>query len=234
MVVYTVCVCYAVRYFLQFARIFSVCSVERKNFSGTSVSKMSDKEHSLPVLGYAVIFAVKYLPFDAIPQFRQGLEDNSESSPVFMRQKSFDVFTDKIPRADNFNKSANLKEDIASRVIKTLFFPCDTKGLARESSANNVNCSSCGKLPDFFVCNFRNIMRSPFPFCVVNCFIALQCEFIKLAKADARMPGLFKPKPYTTNTSAEVYKIHVNHPQDSRLVSPFQQFEWLARRKQLF
>ena len=54
--------------------------------SGTSFSKMSDNEHSLPILGNPEIFAVKNLVFPPIPQLRQSFKDGSECSSSIMAE----------------------------------------------------------------------------------------------------------------------------------------------------
>ena len=46
-----------------------VCSAERKYFSGTSVSKMSNKVHPFPVLGNSELFGINNTPFCVIPCF---------------------------------------------------------------------------------------------------------------------------------------------------------------------
>ena len=61
--------------------------------SGTpSVSRMSDNEYALSVLGYPKVFAVKKLPFDIVPQLIHCSDDCSEGSSVVVIEKPFDIF----------------------------------------------------------------------------------------------------------------------------------------------
>ena len=69
-----------------------VISAERKYCSGTSSSKMSDNEHTLPILGDSKSFAGKHLPFHIVPQFVQGSEDGLERSSSVVIEEPFDVF----------------------------------------------------------------------------------------------------------------------------------------------
>src|SRR5699024_7989707 len=69
----------------------SVISFDRKYFSSTPVSKMSDNEHSFPVLRDSEIFRVKQIPLRIIPEFIQGSEDGLERISVVMVEQSFDV-----------------------------------------------------------------------------------------------------------------------------------------------
>ena len=61
---------------------FSVCSKDRKYFSGASGIKIADKEHPFSLgLGDMEIGAVKHSPFDMIPQVIQRGEDDSKCPP---------------------------------------------------------------------------------------------------------------------------------------------------------
>ena len=55
---------------------------DRKYFSSTSSSKMSDNVDTLSVLGNSEVFAVKYLPFNEIPQVGENPNDCRESPAV--------------------------------------------------------------------------------------------------------------------------------------------------------
>jgi hypothetical protein len=67
---------------------------ERKYRSGMSSrgTRMSDNKDSSPGLRDSVIVAVKYLPFDPIPQFFQRLEDNLERIAFIVVEEPRDVF----------------------------------------------------------------------------------------------------------------------------------------------
>jgi hypothetical protein len=49
---------------------------------GTSVSKMSDNEHTAASLGHSEPLSVKHPPDQAIPEFPQPAEDGSEVPTV--------------------------------------------------------------------------------------------------------------------------------------------------------
>ena len=70
----------------------SCCVGERKYFSSTSVIKISDKVHPAAGLGDAESFAVEHLPFHAIPQSVQRMEDRRKRPSAVMRKQAGYVF----------------------------------------------------------------------------------------------------------------------------------------------
>lgn len=66
----------------------SCCVGERKYFSSTSLIKISNKIHPTAGLGDAEIFAVEHLPFHAIPQSVQRMEDRRKRPSAVMRKQA--------------------------------------------------------------------------------------------------------------------------------------------------
>ena len=94
---YSICSIYSVSLafsLIELFNIFWVACGERKYFGSGCSSKMSDNEHSLPVLWHSVIFAVKHLPLTVIPQLINRGDDGAESFSVVMTEQSFNIFKD--------------------------------------------------------------------------------------------------------------------------------------------
>lgn len=68
-----------------------ICVCERKYFSGTSLSKISDNIHALSGLGDTEILAVKDLPCDIVPQLIQRTEDDRKSPALVMRKQTGNI-----------------------------------------------------------------------------------------------------------------------------------------------
>lgn len=94
-----------------------ICVCERKYFSGTSLSKISDNIHALSGLGDSEILAVKHLPCDIVPQFIQRREDGRKSPALVMRQQSGNIFKQQKRWSFNGGNSGDLKKESASCVI---------------------------------------------------------------------------------------------------------------------
>ena len=62
----------------------SVCSGERKYFSGASGIKISDNEHPSPRLRELVVCAVTHIPFQTIPQLMKRGEDGRKRLSLVM------------------------------------------------------------------------------------------------------------------------------------------------------
>ena len=99
---------------------FSVCSEDRKYFSGASGIKISDNEHPLSDLGDTEIRAVKHHPFHAVPQVIKRGEDGRKRPALVMRKQSWNVLKQKIRRSSGLSQAGNLKEESASGIFKSL------------------------------------------------------------------------------------------------------------------
>src|SRR5699024_1936224 len=90
--------------------IFSICSSDRKYFSSTCSSRISDNEHPFSILWYSKILAVKQLLFDIIPQFPKSVEDCSDSPSSLVIKQPFDVFKENKFWLPLSNSSRDFKE----------------------------------------------------------------------------------------------------------------------------
>ena len=99
---------------------FSVCSEDRKYFSGASGIKISDNEHPLSNLGDTEIRAVKHHPFHAVPQVIKRGEDGRKRPALVMRKQSWYVLKQKIRRSSGLSQAGNLKEESSSGIFKSL------------------------------------------------------------------------------------------------------------------
>lgn len=66
-------------------KIRAIATAERKYFSNTSSSKISDNIQPLAALGDSEIFAVMHTPFQSIPQVRKSGEDGFKCPAPVMR-----------------------------------------------------------------------------------------------------------------------------------------------------
>lgn len=97
----------------------SSCFGERKYFSPASFIKISDKVHPASGLRDAEIPAVKHLPFHAIPQSFQRMEDGRKRPPFVMVEQAGNIFKKQIWRLPGFSQPGKLKEQGPSRVPKS-------------------------------------------------------------------------------------------------------------------
>ena len=102
-------------------------------------SKMSNNIDSFPILGYAEILAVKYVPLYSIPQFCNRLDNSFERVPLVVIEEPFDVFQEKIWRLCLFNNPNDFKKEISSLVSESLSLSCNGECLARKSSNQEIN-----------------------------------------------------------------------------------------------
>jgi hypothetical protein len=99
---------------------------------------MSDNVHSLPVLGDAEIFAVKHLPFDAIPQFNKRGDDGLESSSIAMSEKAFDVLQDEMPGAFDPQHPGEVKEQRPPAVLESSPLAGEWEWLAGKAADQHI------------------------------------------------------------------------------------------------
>jgi hypothetical protein len=80
---------------------FSVWDGERKYFSSTVSSRMSDNEHALSILWDAEVRSVKHFPFAVLPQFIHRTEDGVKGSTFIVVEESDDVLSEQIAASEN-------------------------------------------------------------------------------------------------------------------------------------
>lgn len=144
-------------------------SGERKYRSSTESSKMSDNDDAFAVLGRAEIFAVEYLPFHAIPQFCKRGDDDSESSPAVMAEKTFDVFEDEILRALSVQDSGDVEEQSSPSLIETSSISRNAECLARETGSEEFEVGETIRVDEGEVSEV--VMLWPVPFVGLNCVL---------------------------------------------------------------
>src|SRR5699024_5923180 len=93
------------RSWLDLCKRSSCCFGERKYFSSTSVIKISDNVHAAAGLGDAKIFAVEHLPFHAIPQSVQRIEDRRKRPSAVMRKQAGYVLKEQIARLPGLSQA---------------------------------------------------------------------------------------------------------------------------------
>ena len=97
---------------------FSICSEDRKYFSGASGIKISDKEHPSPLLRDSEMGAVMHSPFHAVPQLVKRPEDSRKRPSFVMVKQSGYVFKEQIRRPSGLSQSGNFKEESSSGILK--------------------------------------------------------------------------------------------------------------------
>lgn len=85
-----------------------------------------------------MIFAVKHLPLDMIPQARKRPEYDGEGPAFVMRQQAGYVFKKNKRGLFSSKYSGNLEKKSSASVVKALSVSGDAEALARKSSAKEV------------------------------------------------------------------------------------------------
>ena len=104
-------------------------------FLFTKNQYISDNVHAVSRLGNAEIFAVKTLPFHAIPQSVQRVEDCRKCPAVVMIDETHHVLKKQIRRLPGFSQAGQFKEESAARISESFSGSCNAESLARKSAA---------------------------------------------------------------------------------------------------
>jgi hypothetical protein len=113
----------------------------KKYLRGTfPVSITPDNVDSTTRLGDSEVFAIKHTPSDAIPEFGQRPEYNSEISPFVRAKKTRDVLEHKNSGACFSNESSKLKKEARLFSSEPVAFShsCKRDVLAREAGDPNI------------------------------------------------------------------------------------------------
>ena len=96
-------------------------------------------------MGNAKIFAVEHLPFHAIPQSVQRIEDRRKRPATVMRQQAGYVLKEQIARVPGFSQAGKFKEEGATGVSESLAASSKAESLAGKSAAEQVEVGhGCG------------------------------------------------------------------------------------------
>src|SRR5699024_8483934 len=163
------------RSWLDLCKRSSCCFGERKYFSSTSVIKISDNVHAAAGLGDAKIFAVEHLPFHAIPQSVQRIEDRRKRPSAVMRQQAGYVLKQQIARVPGFSQAGKFKEEGAAGVSESLAASSKAESLARKSSAEQF------KVEHVFWIGFSGISGVPLSFAPEQGAVTALGVFVALA-----------------------------------------------------
>ena len=115
-----------------------------------------DDVYALPVLGYAVVFAVKDLVQRGVPHVFQCIDDDVEGSAFVMDRETLDILAEyhlgtvEVTDSDDIEEQGSAGHTFVI-VLESLFSACDGERLARESSQTDV------KVGHVLLIDFRDV-----------------------------------------------------------------------------
>ena len=160
-------------------KIRAIAAGERKYFSDTPSSKISDNIQPLSVLGDSEKFAVMHTPFQSIPQVRKSGEDGLKCPAPVMRQQPWDVFQKKKCRPFFSNDSGNFKDKSASHIRESSPLSRNGETLTRKSRTDKV------KVGHSFGVNFSCVITKIRSFRIIDCTVSCVRFLVDLAMSDA-------------------------------------------------
>jgi hypothetical protein len=101
-------------------------------------SKMSDNEHSTAALGNSEVSSVKYPPREAIPDVRQGAENDGKVSAVGRGEKPWNVFDHEPSWTKLICDSGELVEEARPVAFEPFASAGDREVLAGEAAAKEI------------------------------------------------------------------------------------------------
>jgi hypothetical protein len=104
-----------------------------------SVSKTSDKEHTLASLGQSEVLSVKHSPGVPIPELPQRPEDSSKRPSPVIGQNAGDVLPSQPAGPKALNQRQPLKGEVAARVIQAEALSSEGKRLTGCSTDQKVD-----------------------------------------------------------------------------------------------
>jgi hypothetical protein len=113
---------------------------DSKYFGAGDSSRMSDNEQASPSLRHSEVLRVKSSPGDAIPELNKRADDGKEVSASVARKEPRYILSDNPCGAALSNDPVHFPPERATVSNQAAALSCNAVVLARESSANNVNC----------------------------------------------------------------------------------------------
>jgi hypothetical protein len=125
---------------------------------------MSDNEQASPSLRHSEVLRVKSSPGDAIPELNKRADDGKEVSASVARKEPRYILSDNPCGAALSNDPVHFPPERATVSNQAAALSCNAVILARESSANNVNCGRVSDIMHILVLvNFRPVLRQHRP-----------------------------------------------------------------------